>query len=726
MRTLTACLLLASPVVAQITISSKPATEGTRVEIVSPDAPNPKPAGEAESPTGRNPKFIWTKRWQFNYQKARAENHPWWQRIKSAADTPEYGDFGQWDALVYQITGDKAYAKKALTKLIPTVKPSDANQVREYYVEYVILYDWLLPAMTAEQKAAYEAGLVKLAEYSMGINQPAYKGGWRLGDSDQTVGQYFGVALTDLALGSDYLSQSEGKLPVGGLDAMATDWNTVRNTIKHYIEMSQGGQWIESTEYNLGTTKLLWLGTEAVKTATGKDHFPEATAFLADLKKSLVAELTPDLQDSFQWGDTEKPHGLDEFHRLAVNNLVGLKGVLPDKIGWQRLTSRAFYAADPFAPAATLPDKLDLRADGAAILLSRDKPGAKLFASHMANRLGVDHTVPYLSHFALWANGEWVIDAPRGYATVNNFNGMKLAGLLSMYDRKLVKSHVAADHAYQIGWTGGPYFDAGFYNPPPAFCRAWIRTVVYLPQFPAVVVYDSIDMDDPKKLPSLDRYAARTPWDLEMIKSARRSKQWVLHTPVEPTIEGNRATWPTEGGQKVTLTSFVDAAYTTAIVDERVDPDYSRYSPSERKFNLTLKSDAAKTFHNVISLGAAVSQIPGGVQVGAETNHIRGGRYAEHQQLMADVGHKTTASITAASMRRDFRPLIGYTIPTCQHWTAYHKSIGGGWQETTVDTAIARAAARQFACLASAACERCWPKSCVRHLIRVEGPYWSR
>jgi hypothetical protein len=600
---------------AQISINGKAEPEGARAISVIHKAPQ-RPTGEAESPTGRNPRFIWSKRWQFNYEKARAENHPWWQRVKRAADNPEYGDFGQWAAIVYQITGDRAYAKKSLAKLLPSVKPVDANQVREYYAEYVILYDWLLPAMTPEQKAEYKAGFVKLAEYSLAINQPAYVGGFRLGDSDQTVGQYFGLALTDLAIGTDYLSRSQVTLPMGGLDATGADWASVRNAIKLYGQNAAGGQWIESTEYNLGTTKLLWLGTEAIKTATGKDHFPEATAFFGDLKQSLTAELTPDLKDSFQWGDTEKPHDLDFFHRGPTNVLMGLKGVLPDKIGWGELQWRAFYFADPFT-STTAPGSQSVRADGVGILLAKDK--SKLFCSHMANRPGVDHTVTYFNHFALWANGEWVIDAPRGYVSDGNFNGMKLAGLLSMYERKLVKSHVAADHAYQIGFTGGPYFDAGFYNPPPAFLRSWIRTVFYLPEFPAVVVYDSIDMDDPRKLPGLDRYEARTPTDLQAIQKAPALKQWILHTPVRATVAGNTAKWTTLGNQSVTLTTFCDQPYTVKVSDETGDPAYTQaYFPkSELRWNLSLLGDKATKFMNAVTLGdTPVQQIPGGLQVG--------------------------------------------------------------------------------------------------------------
>ncbi len=279
------------------------------------------------------PRFLWTAEWQANWERARAENHAWWRLIKSNADKTgtseeQWNDYGQWCALVYQITGEQAYGEKAVAKVLPLVTPVNANHVREFYIEAVILYDWLLPAMTAQQKVDYEARLNKLAEYSLGINQPIYTGGFRLDDSDQTVGQYFGLALTDLALGTDYLSQSSQaghlpKTPLGGLEVTNDGTETVRNTIESYFENAAGGQWIESSEYNLGTNKLVLMGVNAIRTATGQEHFPEAVEYFAALKQNMLAELTPDLKDSFQWGDLEHPHSLDMFHRGALHDRLG-------------------------------------------------------------------------------------------------------------------------------------------------------------------------------------------------------------------------------------------------------------------------------------------------------------------------------------------------------------------------------------------------------------------
>ena len=189
------------------------------------------------SPTGRAPRFLWSADWQARYARAAAENHPWWRTIRTNADLriankPRYADYGQWNALVYQITGDLAHGQAGVAAVLPTVAPLNTNHVREHYIEAVILYDWLLPAMTPEQKADYEARLHVLARYALGIDLPKYVGGFNLADSDQTVGMYLGLALTDLALGTDYLTQTTQaahvpKVPVGGLTATGSEISVV-------------------------------------------------------------------------------------------------------------------------------------------------------------------------------------------------------------------------------------------------------------------------------------------------------------------------------------------------------------------------------------------------------------------------------------------------------------------------------------------------------------------
>ncbi len=270
------------------------------------------------------------------------------------------------------------------------------------------------------------------------------------------------------------------------------------------------------------------------------------------------------------------------------------------------MQSRGFYFTTPYDQKVIPPAKVVHQAPGIGTVIAKDE--TKLFASHMANSVGVDHDVNYLNTFQLWANGEWVIDHPRGYGVNNGntVNGMLLAGLSSMEtQRGLIKSGQGNGYVYQIGTTSGAYYSQGYWEPPPEFLHAWTRTVVYLPEYMAIVVYDSIDMDDPEALPNFNRYAAA---DKAAIQAAPALKQWFLHTPVQATIQGNKASWQTNGGQNVTLRTLLGGTYTTTAVNEQTDPAFaSGFEPSERKWHVRLASNDATAFLNVMSVGPEVA-----------------------------------------------------------------------------------------------------------------------
>jgi hypothetical protein len=121
-------------------------------------------------------------------------------------------------------------------------------------------------------------------------------------------------------------STNNPALPVGGLDATASDLkSSMRNSIKKYVELSKGGQWVESSSYNLGTLRLVLSGAEGVRTATGVDHFPEITALQKELALSQIYEMAPDHKQAYQWGDVEHTRELELFHRSTLlGQLAGL------------------------------------------------------------------------------------------------------------------------------------------------------------------------------------------------------------------------------------------------------------------------------------------------------------------------------------------------------------------------------------------------------------------
>ena len=585
--------------------------------------PVPAP-GDSISPTGRRPRLIWTPQRQAIWDRMKQENHPLYQVLANNCQaavngSPRYGDRGLWCAIMYQITGNITYARAAWNLYQPAVtSPPDANATREYLIENAILYDWLYPALSPSERELAVTGMNQWASYALAIGTPNYVGGVRTSDSDNSVGYYFGLAAVDLATAGlspqhvAWLSAGQGSnwigpaVSVGGLDATGADRMTLRNTVRQYVTgPATGGEWFESSEYNLGTQVLLAMGAAAVRTATGSDHFPEITSYLVDAASAQSYFVTPDLRQSVDWGDVQAARGFgqllylrttllgtlageSEWNSMGGPHAQGLLQAIFGKYGMAGYGSaepwaRFFLFDDPYAPATDWASGVVARYfAGTGNLYVH--AGSALFQARMAVRPGVDHEVSYLSDFQLYQNGEWAVTHPQGYGggaqLGQGVNGLLIAGLSAMASRgpEAVQS---GDNWWSVtGSTDGPYYDLPYYLPPPGFLREWRRTVVYLRRngLDMIVVKDSVDADNPAGLPGFSQYSAD---DRATISQAAGLVQWIIHAPTVPTINGATASWQTPGGQAVTVTTVSPAAFTTSILPETSVLTASAFQPSE-------------------------------------------------------------------------------------------------------------------------------------------------
>ena len=316
---------------------------------------------------GRNPRlFLTPQQWRIyrrmmsDYNASPSSPKTWGGRmygaIKANADrslsSPSYGDYGQWAAIMFQITGDRRYAKAAFVRATAQDRPgisgyaaadlnrvvipgNNANHVREYFLELVWIYDWIASGLTPEQRGAYIRGMAGYCRWCLAIDVDTYRGGFRCGpdqnpDSDQPTGQYFGMACWDLvAAGEDpkagfwtsdvafsAFSTMPGGLPVGGLQPSSDDYSSVVNAVtRRFAAYADGGEWFESSEYNPGTGSLMGMGIEAVRMARSYegdnlDYHPELRSVSRRLGLREVLRFTPDLKQVWQWGDDETPRTL--------------------------------------------------------------------------------------------------------------------------------------------------------------------------------------------------------------------------------------------------------------------------------------------------------------------------------------------------------------------------------------------------------------------------------
>lgn len=600
------------------------------------------PPEEAPSPTGREPKLIWTKKQQFIWQKMKAEYDAglttlaaqWYNYIRTEALSDPYGDTGIWPTLMYQITGDTAWAEKAWVDLTRTflAKTSflDDDDLRQYSSLRVLMYDWLFPYLTEERKAQYRAQIDKMW-LGKGINQtpqvPGYAvSGTRTNDSDQAVGVYFGVVWYWLVCGDHHEPANDlFELPiVGGLDSTGRDRTTLRNAITDFVMSAAGGEWPESGEYNMNTMMLVKRGYAGVKTATGVDHYPEITAWLPFAANRATYMLTPDFVDPVQWGDDQKPRSVDlikwvthamtfetPISRDLVHEFVARFGAVG--YGTSEPHPEGFFFFDPWGARVsrtTLPKTF--WSEGQGILTTRTSwdDNASLFFAHAPQRtmLGYyDHAVNYGLDIQLYRAGGWGLTHPISYGGNPNSgvgtNGMLHSGYGAPIEFRGATTHASGEgYCYIAGTVGGQLLpnNANYYQIPPYFYE-WTRSVIWLPSsdgsLDTLIVCDRSHSVDPQTLPKYANYgtAYKT-----RIAGAPSLKQWLLHMPVVPTINGTNIEWP---GAKL---STVWPATTVDVVDQKATwTDYT--IASERKYNIRLKPVTVKpfdTFTNVIFMGS--------------------------------------------------------------------------------------------------------------------------
>lgn len=632
-------------------------------------APNPTPA-DSVSPTGRAPRLIWTPQRQGVWNRMRNERHPLFVLLEdncrvSKQGSPRYGDDGQWCTLHYQMTGDVSSARNAWSRFANlTASVPGPNEVREFFVEAVIMYDWLYPALTPTERLQAVTNLERWAQFTLGIGTAQYVGGTRTSDSDALVGYYFGLIALDLVGENTVPATRRWRTergaaawipltPVGGLDATGLNRSTLRNAIAEFASVrGAGGEWNESAEYNLGTLKLLMLGVEAVRTATGVDHFPEVTQFLIEAARMQTYHVTSDVQQALQWGDEENPRAFvgRMFKRITMLGMLagvtqgtaqgaevqGLVGSIFSQYGYRGWLSaepwaRIYFFYDPYAATS------DWRRPGAAFASGRGllqvREGSSLFSGMLALPTAEDHEVKAFANFQLYRNGEWVLTNPLGYSGSavegESHNSMLIAGMSSMPQRSLIDQRSGSGWWSVTGRTGGPLTAAGYWDPPPAFLRAWTRSIVYLTRGGVdwVVTIDDVDATHPEALPKFDRYSTA-------IQGRMRGKplvEWIVHMPEAPTADGpSRIRWRTSNGQPV-IVHRVETSLPWRLIDEtQLWAGSQSFRTSEMKYQVRIEGpNGPGRLMHAISVGdenpPAVVALPDGIQFGATEVRVVGG-----------------------------------------------------------------------------------------------------
>jgi hypothetical protein len=628
------------------------------------------------------PYYAVTKEMLAAWRALKDADHWYYRLQRDVADrtgtaNERYADRGLSAGWMYLITQDPSYAAKAWLKwkqvwgAKATVDKVDMNSVTDQFAEGVILGSWLYETLSAADRQTMLATLSVWADWCLEIGTAPYEGGIRFQDSDLTTGQYFGLALLDLWKVAEnrrfgkLLNQSTQRFgrPVGGLVATSADTSsTARNAIRAYVErLGASGEWIESSEYNPLTLKLLLLGYQALRVAGHGAEFPEIAAFVQKAARFYTHAWTAGWQTVDQWADDENPRDTKRMVYAAWSTmamLAGLAGPTPegkqcqwaveqlaatrrDVLEWNgAFNIRAILS--PWNPtlAGSAVDYTTPVAVGGAqgtghYGVKRNDASLWFFGPNRGTF--VDHQSAAYASFKLWRGGEWVVNHPVGYGaqakSSSGVNAVQLAGLNAMDQAGVTRVESGSDWWSMTYDTQGRFYDASFHRPPPPFVRRATRRMVYFRDsggWDVIVVRDDIDAANPQALPDFARYeqAQQSAIKAAIARTGGSTKELIFWMPTGAPTQSTRFTqWTTAGGKTVRLVHLLPASFRRSVTPGTTALG-SDYQDSERSshFQLRVWPATATTTDVLLTVVLVGTGTPPKASVLDTTNAQVGGR----------------------------------------------------------------------------------------------------
>lgn len=606
-----------------------------------------------------------------NWARMKSENHPFYQIILSNAVGAMYADVGRWPSLAYTITSDAKYvpiAYKVWKAQWPYVG-SNADSVREFTIDYGVIYEMLKPGLSVTEESEARAELISIADKIVK--------GTLTGDSDQVVGSFLGLLAIDAVLGTSYGSGNfmDGvggpTKPVGGFVSTGANRATMRNCISQYVKMSEGGVWPEGIMYNANTLGLLFRGCQFITNHTGVDHFPEVTAFRNAYARVMMREFIPNLKEQFQWGDIQKPHGIEWAVTPDIFSVVsGLEtGEIAD--GLRQFEADVYTANNVKLQAAGVPlyarymwfvnpfgdkqpweplveESIVARGVGQVYCCHQDR-GFQFQSADFRNGI-VDHWQGITcGDVRLTRKGRWPLDHPLSYAADYRFynlslianrgpNGLEAGGIVGY-------AHEDGKFTYASGLACGlgPDISSGYYNPPPTYCHENGRSPFWLcdEDEDILIIHDRRHADDPRNQkmangsPAIDRYY---PIPKNSITNALGVKATLWHTPTAPIVSSDKKELQWMAGDTVVKLQqiFPTTSPTLVTVDEKtgirddtgealVPALGGNMFPEQKKF-LTYSINGGEGFDTVLTVLtiAEGTQAEGNVYVPLDAGDVQG------------------------------------------------------------------------------------------------------
>jgi hypothetical protein len=536
----------------------------------------------------------WRQRWQDNI---RAGDPLAKLLLDRARGIPiiRYEDAGDYACAAYAITGDPMYLSLCLERLDDPsqshtwlVATDNANWWREYLVRSAAMYIVLRDHGVFEARPDLKQKFWDVQNQRCALAYSFYS--VLTNDSDQTAGAWAVPLWAKISVPDG----NEGARQY--LDHPMND--LVHMVIVDYLRRAAGGEWIEGTDYNKETLRVLFRTADLYRYVTGMDEMPELTAWAkkaARAEMSLVRDPAATDDVSYKWGAIEHlgeiwywllsqlcliqnfsgdPY-LKNFLNVAFRTHTDVYGFDADRAN-QAWTNEpwtsdlwwcSFDPSDPGTDYRTAPE-FDTSngfaiSDHAGVGLTVFRDGPNSFGGVMCrNTLGVDHYLNAGTIHQLWYKGTPVDTHARGYESMpaNAFNGFLwyghgtgfFAGAVEVCNRLAYQG--SADAIYAMHGLGGNAVGDGSAGPPPVFIQEITGSFVLLPgakgnACTTLVIHDRSNIDAPFD-PSLTYDQVRVlmqiqPQEYQSIKDNPRKKR-IFRSKSEPVVSADRVTYATD------------------------------------------------------------------------------------------------------------------------------------------------------------------------------------
>lgn len=372
-----------------------------------------------------------------------------------------------------------------------------------------------------------------------------------------------------------------------------------RNAMYYYVNMmAKGGQWIEGSHYNMGTLQLLLFGFDCIRAHYPTEDLQDIKDFAEDVAIQQIHFATNDRNQSFQYGDVETNNARNELlgynyygtsmmsSLLCADTVTGpyMQRFVLDHMadhgfpfGSQDAvpTPRSFLSFDPYQTAAAdyTSVQKSLWMAGQGQLTSRpswDADDSAFWCQWMPGEKFVHHQVKWNGAFQLYRKAHWALTHPQAYGSGTTGalatadapgpqNVVRIARVFSfppwyggggaisdaaINGMSRVWSKIATNYVYLCGTAGGPFHPNGqYYNPPPTCLHENTRSIVKLHSTTkdndVIIVYDRINLVDPRTLPNYTRYASV---EQTLMNGATTLKEWMIFSNVATAVGGVTAT----------------------------------------------------------------------------------------------------------------------------------------------------------------------------------------